>query len=463
MKRASGVLMHVSSLWGDYGCGSFGKEAKAFIDFLKKSGFSYWQVLPFCMPDEYNSPYKSYSSFSLNPCFLDLPTLFAKGLVTAEELESARQTSPWLCEFDRLRKERLPLLKKAASRVKDRRAVDEFFRGEPQLLSFCRYMAEREGEGEEGAEAWKFIQYELFCQWQEVRRYAKARGVKLIGDVPIYVSPESAEMKSEPQMFQLDKEGRPLKVAGVSPDYFCEDGQLWGNPLYDWKAMKKDGFRWWRERIGFMSRLFDAVRIDHFRAFASYWAIPAEAETAREGKWVKGPGMPLVRALKEAAGEMEIIAEDLGDITPDVVKLVEDSGFPGMRVFQFGFLGEKDSIHLPHNYPANCVAYTGTHDNNTLLGYLWELDDATRREMLAYCGHVGDWGRGCESILRTVLASHARLTVFPVQDLLGFGCDTRLNTPGKAENNWAYRVTKEQLEALSCEEFYRLNQRYCRI
>ncbi len=476
MARASGVLMHVSSLWGEYGSGSFGKEACRFIDFLVEAGFSYWQVLPFCAPDEYNSPYKSDSSFSGNYSFVDLPTLAQKGLLSQEELEEAKQASPYLCEFDRLKKERFALLKKAAARVKDRREIENFIAKEPHLLSYCRFMTLREANGgkpwqewsqtredPETLFAWKFIQFEFFTQWQAVRRYAQTKGVKIIGDVPIYVSADSADVWSDPGMFQLDERGYPLRVAGVSPDYFCEDGQLWGNPLYDWKAMKQDGYRWWKDRIAFMAKLFDGVRIDHFRAFASYWAVPASAQTAKEGKWVKGPGMPLVRALKEAAGKMEIIAEDLGDITPDVVKLVKDSGFPGMRVFQFGFLGEKNSTHLPHNYPANCVAYTGTHDNNTLLGYLWELDDAARARMLSYCGHTGDWGKGCESILRTVMASHADLAVFPIQDLLGYGCDTRLNTPGKAENNWAYRVTAQQLQEVDKERFLRLNQTYCRI
>lgn len=235
-------------------------------------------------------------------------------------------------------------------------------------------------------------------------------------------------------------------VAGVPPDYFCADGQLWGNPLYNWNAMKADGFAFWRARMQFKCELFDGVRIDHFRGLAAYYAIPADAENARNGKWMRGPGMALLRALRDICGEKLIIAEDLGVITPDVTRLVEKSGYPGMRVLQFAMDGNENSPHLPHNYPAHCVAYTGTHDNNTLLGYVWELDDATRRRLFAYCGYEGDdWSRACDAILRTMWQSHADLLIVPVQDLLVYGSDTRLNTPGKPDGNWSYRLTKEQL------------------
>ena len=475
MERKSGVLMHVSSLFGKYSSGSFGEEAKYFVDFLADCGFSYWQVLPFCMTDEYNSPYKSYSSFSGNPYFVDLPTLYEKGLLTAEELKAAEQSSPYLCEFDRLQEERFELLKAASKRVRDKAPIKTFIENSPYLNAFCRFMALREANGgtpwqtwtvetpdESILFAWQFIQYEFFTQWQEIRRYANGKGIKLIGDIPIYVALESADVWSAPDQFQLDKKQNPTHVAGVSPDYFSADGQLWGNPLYNWKAMKQDGYRWWCDRIRHMATMFDTVRIDHFRAFASYWSIPASSETAKAGKWIKGPGLPFIKAIKAAAGKTEIIAEDLGDITPDVYKLVQDSGFPSMKVFQFGFLSDDNSTHLPHNYPANAVAYTGTHDNNTLLGYLWELDDPTRQKMLAYCGHSGDWKSGCESIIRTMFMSHADLVMMPIQDLLGYGCDTRLNTPGKADGNWAYRITKEQLDAIPKARFRELNRMYHR-
>lgn len=467
--------MHISSLFGDHSIGSFGDAAKYFIDFLEESGFSYWQVLPFNMADECNSPYKSYSAFSGNPYFVSLTELYKKGLLTAAELDDAKQASPYLCEFDRLREERFRLLKKAALRIEDRSKIKEYIGKNEYLSSFCRFMALMEANGgipwqewtvgvvdEDTLFAWEFIQYEFFTQWAKIKKYANDKGIGIIGDIPIYVALDSSDVWSNEQYFRLDKKGMPTHVAGCNPDYFSEDGQLWGNPLYNWTEMKKDGYKWWCDRIAHMSTMFDAVRIDHFRGFESYWSIPAEAESARYGKWVKGPGLPFVKAIKKAAGDTLIIAEDLGDITPAVYKLVKDSGLPGMRVFQFGFLGDADSPHLPHNYINNCVAYTGTHDNNTLLGYLWELDHETRLHMLDYCSHSGDWQDGCHTIIRNMLASHAGLVVMPIQDILGYGADTRLNTPGTADGNWAYRITKDQLDTIDRAYFKKLNTMYAR-
>jgi len=475
MERKSGVLMHISSLYGEYSSGSFGEAARYFVDFLADCGFTYWQTLPFCMTDEFNSPYKSYSAFSGNPYFIDLEELYKKELITRAELEGAKQSSPYLCEFDRLRAERFELLKKAALRVNDRSETEKYIKGLPHLDTFCRFMALREANGDTpwqqwtNAEidsdvlfTWQFIEHEFFTEWAKIKEYANKKGIKLIGDIPIYVSLDSSDVWSNRELFLLDESFMPTHVSGVSPDYFCEEGQLWGNPLYNWDEMKKDGYAWWQDRIKHMSSMFDAVRIDHFRGLESFWSIPAEAQSAKEGKWVKGPGLPFIEILKEAAGDTLIIAEDLGDITAEVVKLVKDSGLPSMRVFQFAFTGDENSTHLPHNYPNNCVAYTGTHDNNTLLGYLWELDDATRARMLEYCGHTGHWEGGCESIIRTVFGSHAGLVILPVQDLLGYGCDTRINTPGRAENNWAYRITREQLDSIDIERFRILNKLYSR-
>lgn len=475
MARKSGVLMHISSLFGDYGTGSFGKNAEYFVDFLSDCGFSVWQVLPFNMVDEHNSPYKSYSSFSGNPYFVDLEALYNDGLLTNEELNSARQQSPWLCEFDRLSEERFSLLKKASERIENKKDISKFIKNNPYIASFCEFMALKDAnDGKEWQKwtvkkydksvlfAWQFIQYEFFTQWAKIKKYANDKGIMIIGDIPIYVSEDSSDVWANTKEFQLDSDGHPMNVAGVPPDYFCEDGQLWGNPLYDWSQMKKDGYKWWCDRIKHMSLLFDGVRIDHFRGIESYWSVPATAKTAKDGKWVKGPGMSLIKAIKEAAGETMIIAEDLGDITPAVDKLVKSSGFPGMRVFQFGFLSDSESTHMPHNYTDNCIAYTGTHDNNTLLGYLWELDDSTRERMLSYCNHSDDWKTGCESIIKTMLASHADTVIMPIQDILGFGADTRINTPGRAEGNWAYRITKEQLDSIDREHFRYLNKMYYR-
>ena len=476
MKRSSGVLMHVSSLWGNYSEGSLGEAAYQWIDFLAACGFGYWQVLPFCLPDECNSPYKSFGAFSVNPNFIDLPTLYKKGLLTAEELAAAEQKTPYACEFERLAEERFSLLAKAAGRMTDRTPVKAFLSAHPQVESFCRFMAIKAAN--QGAEwidwtdetpdenilwTWQFTQYEFFCQWREVKEYANQKGVSIVGDIPIYVAFDSADVWANRELFQLDADGRPTSVAGVPPDYFCEDGQLWGNPLYDWRRMKTDGYAWWRERMSFMMELFDGVRIDHFRGLESYFSIPAHETTAKNGVWKKGPGMALIRALRSICGDRLIIAEDLGDITPAVQRLVENSGYPGMRVLQFGFLGDENSPHLPHNYINNCVAYTGTHDNNTLLGFVWEQEEQARNRLMDYCGYAGDWDACYDAVLRTVFASHAGLVIFPVQDLLLFGSDTRINTPGRSEGNWSYRITREQLGALSPQKFYQWNRLYARV
>ena len=476
MKRGSGVLMHVSSLWGEYGIGSFGKSANEWVDMLSEMGFSYWQVLPFCLPDEYNSPYKSFSAFSINPYFIDLDILYENGLLEKEDLESAKEESPYLCEFERLKKERLPLLKKASERFKDWDKVNGFLKDNPHTEKFCFFMALKEANenkhwtdwetdsfNESTLKAWQFIQYTAYTQWLNVKTYANSKNIKIIGDIPIYVSDDSSDVWSNPENFLLDKNGRPRSVAGVPPDYFCADGQLWGNPLYNWPKMKKDGFSWWKDRMTFMCNLFDGVRIDHFRGLESYFAIPSKDATAKNGKWVKGPGLAFINAIKTVTENKLIIAEDLGDITPNVRALVERSGFPGMSVLQFGFLGDGNSPHLPHNFKNNLVAYTGTHDNNTLLGFMWENDENTRQKILDYFGFSGDWNNCYDAILRTMFSSSAGLVILPLQDLLLYGSDTRLNKPGNALNNWAFRITKEQLDLIDKEKFSKWNKQYARI
>ncbi len=478
MQRASGVLMHISSLWGDYSEGSFGREAIEWIDYLADCGFSYWQVLPICLPDEVNSPYKSYSAFSGNPYFIDLPTLELEGLLTKAELAAARQENPYVCEFERLQEERLPLLRKACSRFKDWKAVRAFLDNHPHTERFCTFMALKTAnddlpwtdwtvEKPDPAEVrfWAFTQFEFFRQWTYIRAYANSRGVKIIGDIPIYVSHDSSDVWASPEQFQLDPRHNPNQVAGVPPDYFAEDGQLWGNPLYNWKVMKEDGYAWWKERMRFMTELFDGVRIDHFRAFESYYSIPAAETTARNGKWKKGPGLPFLRELRKSFPDTLLIAEDLGDITDAVREMVKQSGFPNMRVFQFAFLGDPDTPHLPHNYNENCVAYTGTHDNNTLLGYVWDEDPALRARMLSYCGYDNpDWQHGFDAIRKTMLGSHARLVIFPVQDLLLYGADTRMNKPGVRDGNWAFRIAAYQKAELDRdkEKFLYWNRLYGR-
>ncbi len=477
MKRQSGILMHISSLYGDYSIGNFGKNAKEFVDFLVDNGFSVWQVLPFTVTDEYNSPYKSFSAFGGNPYFIDPEKLYNDGLISLEDLKNCKQNTPYSCEFERLAKERMTLLKKAYKNSKNHDAVREFIASHPRIEAFCRFMTLREQNGlkpwqewesEEITDyellgTWQFIQYEFFTQWAEIKAYANSKGVSIIGDIPIYVSDDSCDVWENRGLFDIDEKGYPTMVAGVPPDYFAEDGQLWGNPLYNWDEMKKDNFSWWKERIDHSLEMFDGVRIDHFRAIEAYWAVEATEKTARNGKWIKGPGIDFINAIKAGHDDKLIIAEDLGDITDEVRELVEESGFPGMRVFQFGFLDDGNSIHMPHNYIKNSVAYSGTHDNNTLFGFLWESDDYTRRRALDYCGFSGgDWGGASPLFLRAIFASVSDLAIIPIQDFLMYGSDTRINTPGVAKGNWSYRVTKEQLDNADKGFFKSLNRIYKR-
>ena len=479
MERKSGVLLHISSLWGKYSCGSFGRAGREFVDFLKASGFSYWQVLPFCLPNEFASPYKSYSAFSVNPNFIDLDILCENGLLTPGEVADAEQRTPWKCEFERLDRERFKLLTRAASRFTDEEAVDRFFRAHGHSEKFCHFMALRETNGGEPFwfwksdredasvyRTWRFIIFEFVRQWTELKAYANENGVSVIGDIPIYVAPDSSDVWESPDEFMLDEEKRPLRVAGVPPDYFCEDGQLWGNPLYNWEHMKSNGYRWWKERMRFMCELFDCIRIDHFRGLESFYSCPADAVNARHGRWEKGPGLEFVNVLKSVCGEhKQLIAEDLGEMTPQVKELVSASGFPGMRVMEFGFSDDPENTHTPYNYEKNVVAYTGTHDNNTLLGFLWEADEETRRRILAYCGFTGehwDCKEAYYSVIRMMMGTVADTVVFPLQDLLMFGADTRMNTPGVEAGCWEWRVTREQLFGLDREELMAMNRLYAR-
>lgn len=477
MERKSGVLMHISSLYGDYSTGGFGENAKYFIDFLKECGFSYWQVLPFCPVDECNSPYKSASSFAGNPYFVDLEKLNKEELITNEELNSQIQHTQYLCEYKRLYNERIPLLYKASKRVCDKLVINNFINSNKYLLNFCKFMAikkanenkawyewENETYNEEDLFFWKFVQYKFFTQWSEIKSYANKNGIKIIGDMPFYVDLDSSDVWGNKNLFKLDEKNVPITIAGVPPDYFSGEGQLWGNPIYDWGEMEKDDFRWWKDRIMHMSNMFDGIRIDHFRAIESFWEVPGNSKTAKRGKMTKGPGMKLIDVICESAKKTMIIAEDLGIITQDVERLLEKSGFPGMRVFQFAFMGDKNSPHLPHNYINNCVAYTGTHDNNTLLGYLWEVDEKTKDYIFSYCGNNDKKIENViDDIVRMIFASGAGTVIIPIQDLLKFGSDTRINTPGKNDGNWEYRITKKQLDSIERIKYRKLNELYQRI
>ncbi len=480
MERSSGVLMHISSLPGKYGCGDFGEGARKFIDTIAECGFTYWQVLPFCVPDEYASPYSSMSTFSGNPYFIDLEELHCRDLLTDEELSSAVQNTPYSCEFSRLANERLLLLFRAAERASTdqvlKAEIDGFMKHNPRVSEFCLFMAKRLANGgkcwtewttdrfDEGELfAWEFIQYEFFTQWARVKSYANSRGIRVIGDIPFYVDLNSSDVCGSREQFLLDSDGRPEWVAGVPPDYFSEDGQLWRNPLYNWKQMNADGYSFWRDRLSFMFSLFDGIRIDHFRAVESYYAIPGDAETAREGKWRRGPGLKFAKMIKDIAGNRLIIAEDLGDDTAKARVLIGKCGFRGIRVMQFGFTSGNDTYHRPHSFPNECAAYTGTHDNNTLLGCVYEMPPECRRELFDYCGCPEDFDAACVQIIRTLMESPAGLVILPIQDILGFGADTRMNRPGISEGNWGFRITYDQLASVNRQRYRRMNEFYGRV
>ena len=504
-ERSSGVLMHISSLPGDFGIGVLGKDARHFVDFLSRIGVSYWQTLPVGPIDDFNSPYQSVSAFAGNPLLIDPEGLLADGLLTEEEVDAARYDgSPWITAYEWLSETRMPLFRKAFSRAGIVLKADMLKYAKQEAFwinDYALYMAVRENiEEGRGWADWEnkalkermtvemgkvtlalkeefefhiFLQYIFDKQWSELKAYAGQKGISLIGDMPIYVSSDSADCWAHRHFFDLDGKGRPKHVAGVPPDYFSEDGQLWGNPVYNWKSLKTHRYSWWLKRLERSFNLFDAVRIDHFRAFSAYWAVPAGEKTAKNGKWIQGPGMDFFKTVFKTFDfdKPRIIAEDLGIIDDNVVKLLEDTGLPGMRVMQFAFIDEENNIHYPHNYPKNMVCYTGTHDNNTLLGYLWDIDETQRHRALDYIDYPGgeyDWqkgGKDCtvnKAFLRALWQSPANLVIAPIQDLCGYGADARMNTPGKAEGNWRFRITEETLGCVDEDDISALNRVYFR-
>ncbi len=495
MHRCGGVLVHISSLPGKYAIGTLGREAYNFVDFLSECGFGAWQVLPTGPCDDFNSPYSGKSAFAGNIFFIDPAVLCEKKLLTEEELSGCEYDDIYVTGYDFLKKTREDVFRKAFSRIDSslKKSIKAFSAKIPQIYDyalFCAIKEEQNGlcwyEWEDGLKFrkekaisdakkrlsdkilfYEFLQYEFFLQWSALKKYANKKGVSIIGDMPIYLSHDSADVWTNPHLFSLDKDMHIERCAGVPPDYFCEDGQKWGNPLYNWDILKKEDYSLWTARIGHALTMYDSVRIDHFRAFSAYWSIPAR-EKATEGKWIKGPGKKFFDHLKKIYPDANIIAEDLGDIDDKVRKLVRDTGFPGMGVMQFAFITDEDTVHLPHNYTEKTVGYTGTHDNNTLLGWLWESDPAARDYALSYAGFEGDWGKGgpysgsVRALIRTLWQSSAILTIVPIQDLCGFGSDTAMNHPGVADGNWQFRITEEALGSIDKSFFKKLNLTYKR-
>lgn len=478
MQRSSGILMPLSALPGPYGIGSLGPPAKRFVDFLARAGQTVWQMLPIAPTGYGDSPYQSCSAFAGNPYFIDLDQLAADGLLEHKDYAFIRWgRDPQTVDYPTLYQKRFAVLRIAYANFKAARPVpgcdtpypDDWYRfrflADSWLKDYCLYMAIKQKNGmtdwqtwpeplrlrepaalaefaaENAAELefWAFVQYQFDRQWQALKRYANARGIKIMGDIPIYVAADSADAWANKSLFEMDANGHPRRVAGCPPDYFAADGQLWGNPLYDWAAHKKTGYDWWVRRVRHALSIYDVLRIDHFRGFDTYWAIPAGETTARNGSWEQGPGMELFKHLRAALGELPIVAEDLGELFPSVRTLLEESGFPGMKVLQFAFDGQ-DNTYLPHNYPANCVAYPGTHDNNTLRGwYEQEATPAQQKQVAAYFAPAAD-ETPVDAMLRGVLASPARLTLVTMADWLALGGAARINVPGKPDGNWQWRA-----------------------
>ena len=469
--RASGVLLAVSALPGPYGIGSLGAPARRFVDFLARGKQRWWQILPLVPLGDGASPYMSPSAFAGNPLLIDLDLLAQEGLLTGEELAGARCENVDRVDYRWLNESRLPLLRKAWQRSRELPACPVDL---PWLEDYAAFSAlhdkYRSGwwDWPQGATAdpeemefHRFLQRTFYRQWFALKEYANARGVYLMGDIPIYLSADSVELWRRPKVFELEGDGRLSAVAGVPPDAFCPDGQLWGNPLYNWQ--REETFAFWQERIGWCAKLYDGVRIDHFRAFHNYWAVPSGAETAATGQWLPGPGMKLLAALQQAAPELELIAEDLGDLDAGALEFVRTCGVPGMRVLVFAFTPGAESAFLPHNCDANCVVYTGTHDTPTFVQWLQEGDPASTAYARAYLRLRDEDGLGW-GVIAGAWSTAARLAIAPMQDVLGLGADARMNAPGTmGTHNWSWRVRRDALNNYVSDHLKELTHIYRRL
>lgn len=456
--RFSGVLLAVSSLPGPYGIGSLGAPARRFVDFLAEAGQTYWQILPLVPPGHGNSPYMSPSAFAGNPFLIDLDELAAEGLLTQQELDSARRDAPDRVDYAFLHETRMDLLEQAFRRSLTLMETAPEEHHLPWIGEYAQFAAlhdRYEGSPDQWPEDAKpdpnrvafhtFLQDTFYRQWFHLKEYANQKHIRIMGDVPFYLSADSAEVYYHPELFQLDEDGRLAAVAGVPPDAFTADGQFWGNPLYDWEGNRPAVFAFWKERIQWCARMYDAIRIDHFRAFHTYWSVPAGAESAKEGHWEPGPGMALLNLLQAAAPKLELIAEDLGNLDLDALEFVRSCGIPGMKVMVFAFDPNGESAYLPHNCQPFSVVYTGTHDTQTFVQFLneaWPEESGFARRYLRLREDEGlGWG-----VISGAWASGSYLAIAPLQDVLGLGGDARMNTPGTVgDHNWSWRVRSEAL------------------
>lgn len=492
--RASGILLHPTSLPGKFGAGDFGPDAYRFVDWLESACQTYWQVLPLGKIGPGNSPYMSSSAFAGNILLIDLEELAGHGWLTQEDLAPHPEFSAERIDFSLLQPYRLQRLRSAARRffasgdTKMQGAYTEFCTAEHGWLEdYALFMTIAEQEdwrewshwpsdlvrrepealrrvAESRADTvgfWKFCQWCFARQWTQLKSYANLHGIRIIGDVPIFVAYQSADVWAHQELFELDENGRPTVVAGVPPDYFSETGQLWGNPLYRWDVHEQTGFSWWIARLRHALRQADLVRIDHFRGFAAYWEVSADAPNAMNGNWKPGPGAELFEAFQQAFPQLPIIAEDLGLITPDVVELREKFKLPGMRILQFAFGDGESNLYLPHHYPLNTIAYTGTHDNDTSLGWWNSVPDHVRafaRQYLGSDGHAIHW-----NMMRALSRSLANTVIFPMQDVLGLTSDHRMNFPGQSFGNWEWRFSWDQVQPEITLALAQMSRDYDRI
>lgn len=488
MKRSAGILLPIFSLPSNYGIGTLGKEAYKFIDFLSKAKQSYWQILPIGQTSYGDSPYQTYSSYAGNPYFIDLDLLVEDSILDKRDLKGLNNLNKDYVDYEGLYNTRFTFLYKAFLNGQKRfeKEVKEFLNENPFIEDYAFYMSIKEHFNmkswidwpdqdirrrcaksiekyknllKDRIEFYEFIQFLFFKQFKELKAYMNEKNIKLIGDIPIYIALDSADCWMNPECFDLDENYIPNNVAGVPPDYFTADGQLWGNPLYNYEYMKTNGYKWWIDRIGFATKIYDVIRIDHFRGFESYWAVPYGDKTARNGKWIKGPNMDLINIFKNWFHDTEFIAEDLGYLTDDVKEMLENSKLPGMKVLEFGFDSREISNHAPHAYKENSVCYVGTHDNSTIIGWLTAADTNDVKYCLKYLGLENEIDFNWHMI-QTGMMSVSNLFVAQMQDYLGLDDSARINKPGSVGNNWKWRMKKDALSASLAKKIKELTIMY---
>lgn len=494
--RVSGILLHPTSLPSPFGIGDLGSGAYRFIDFLADAGQQVWQILPLGPTGYGNSPYLAYSALAGNPLLISPEQLLGNNLLDQEDLNNLPDFSVDRVDYDAVIATKMPLLKKAAFNFQQRASESDLekfnqFRDRHSewLDDYALFMAIKEANGGKSWYQWdkslssrqpealtqaaselkesiflhKFMQYLFFSQWQAIKQYANEKGISIFGDIPIYVAHDSADVWSHPEIFRLDEQtGEPTLMAGVPPDYFSSTGQLWGNPVYNWEELEKTDFYWWIRRVESILEYVDIIRIDHFRGFEAYWAVAKGETTAMNGKWLKAPGEKFFELLKQDLGELPIVAEDLGVITPEVEDLRDKFGFPGMKILHFAFDSDRDNAFLPYNYDPNCIVYTGTHDNNTTVGWFHERDHQGQAQVVDYLGCLCNDGIHW-ALIRLALGSVSNTAIFPFQDVLGLGNDTKMNTPSTSQGNWEWRCRAEAFNSELSNRLHYLTYLYGRM